>query len=185
MGTVFLVMAISSFVELLVYTVYPDSRTVIFGAEEIMQLILWRHAEAVEGVPDMARALTKKGQKQAEDMAAFLHSHLPPNTSILVSPARRTQQTAQALNRPFITEPDIAPGCSPQAILQAANWPNEDHCVLIVGHQPALGAAAGLLMTGQRQYWSVKKGAVWWFDRRERDGDPQTILQLAISPDFL
>lgn len=150
-----------------------------------MQLILWRHAEAEDGVPDMARALTAKGHKQAEKMAAFLHNHLPPDTRILVSPAKRTQQTAQALNRPFITEPNIQPGCSPQAVLQAANWPEEDNCVLIVGHQPALGETAGLLMTGQLQYWSVKKGAVWWFSRRERDGDPQTILQLTISPDLL
>lgn len=150
-----------------------------------MQLILWRHAEAEEGVPDMARALTKKGQKQAGDMAAFLRSHLPPDTRILASPAKRTQQTAQALHRPFMTDPNIAPGCSPQAVLQAANRPNEDNCVLIVGHQPALGAVAGLLLTGQLQYWSIKKGAVWWFSRRERDGGAQTILRLTISPDFL
>lgn len=150
-----------------------------------MELILWRHAEAEDSFPDMDRKLTKKGQQQAHAMATFLNKHLPPDARILVSPARRTQQTAQSLNRPFLTESRISPGCATQDILRAANWPNENGCVLIVGHQPVLGEVAGLLMTGQPQYWSVKKGAVWWFSSRERDGDTQTVLRLGISPEFL
>ncbi len=150
-----------------------------------MELILWRHTEAEDGVPDLERALTAKGRIQAEKMAAFLRVHLPPDTRILVSPARRTQQTATALNRHLITEPLIMPGCSPQDVLQAANWQDETGCVLIVGHQPTLGSVAGLLMTGQAQYWSVKKGAVWWLNSRERGGETQTTLRLSISPDFL
>ena len=37
-----------------------------------MDLILWRHAEAVlerEGLPDLDRALTTKGERQAKRMA--------------------------------------------------------------------------------------------------------------------
>jgi phosphohistidine phosphatase len=151
----------------------------------MMELILWRHAEAEDSFPDMARKLTKKGQQQANGMAAFLNSHLPLDARILVSPAQRTQQTAHALERSFLTVPTIAPGCSPQDILHAANWGDEDGCVLVVGHQPVLGEVAGLLMTGEPQYWSVKKGAVWWFSRRERGGDAQTILRLSISPNFI
>ena len=37
-----------------------------------MELILWRHAEAEDGIPDLDRKLTAKGRKQAEKMAAFL-----------------------------------------------------------------------------------------------------------------
>ena len=37
-----------------------------------MDLILWRHAEAEAGEPDDGRALTSKGHKQAEKMAAWL-----------------------------------------------------------------------------------------------------------------
>jgi phosphohistidine phosphatase len=108
---------------------------------------------------------------------------LPQDTRILVSPAVRTQQTARALSKNFITEPSIAPGASPQAILKAADWPHGEGCVLIVGHQPALGEAAALLLTGTTQYWSIKKGAVWWFSRRGRAGD--TMLRLVIAPDLL
>ena len=150
-----------------------------------MELILWRHAEAEDGTPDNARQLTAKGEKQADKMAAFLRVRLPHDARILVSPAKRTQQTVLALTRHFITEPAIAPGASPEAILKAADWPDGEGCVLVVGHQPALGETAALLMTGRSDYWSIKKGAVWWLSRRTREGDYQTSLRLVIAPDHL
>ena len=150
-----------------------------------MELILWRHAEAEDGLADMARQLTARGAKQADKMADFLRPRLPDDTRILVSPAKRTQQTALALSKNFTTENAIAPGASPQAILKAAGWPEGDGCVLIVGHQPALGEVAALLMAGKPQYWSIKKGAVWWFSRRERAENSETVLRLVIAPDLL
>src|ERR1017187_9271529 len=114
-----------------------------------MELILWRHAEAEDGLSDMARQLTAKGAKQADKMAAFLRPRLPQDTRILVSPAKRAQQTAQALTKNFTTEPAIAPGASPQAILKAVHWLKNEGCVLIVGHQPTLGEVAALLMAGK------------------------------------
>jgi len=150
-----------------------------------MELILWRHAEAEDGIPDMARQLTAKGAKQADKMAAFLRTRLPQDTRILVSPAKRAQQTAHALTKIFANEPAIAPGASPQAILKAANWLEGEGCVLIVGHQPALGEVAALLMTGKPEYWSIKKGAIWWFSRRQREESPETTLRLVIAPDLL
>ncbi|TXT26928.1 MAG: phosphohistidine phosphatase [Gallionellaceae bacterium] len=150
-----------------------------------MELILWRHAEAEDGAPDNARQLTAKGEKQAAKMADFLHVRLPHDVRILVSPAKRAQQTAQALTKHYITEPGIAPGASPETILKAAGWPDGEGCVLIVGHQPALGEVAALLMTGQPHYWSIKKGAVWWFACRASKGGCQVGLRLVITPDFL
>lgn len=150
-----------------------------------MELILWRHAEAVDGMPDHNRALTNKGWQQAERMAAFLDSRLPPNTRILVSPALRAQQTASALTKKFITEPAINTGATPQQALAAAGWPRAKGATLLVGHQPWLGEAAALAMTGAVDYWSIKKGAVWWLSRREREGDYQTILRLVIAPEHL
>lgn len=150
-----------------------------------MELILWRHAEAEDGIPDHSRALTDKGRNQAERMAHFLSSRLPPNTRILVSPAVRAQQTASALTKKFSTESSIAPGATPQAALKASGWPLAGGSCLLVGHQPWLGETASLLMTGTVDYWSIKKGAVWWFSRREREGDYQTILRLVIAPEHL
>ena len=82
-----------------------------------MDLILWRHAEAEPGEPDLGRRLTAKGLKQAERMAAWLERHLPDTTRILVSPAERAQQTARALKRRFRTVPEVAPGASAAAVL--------------------------------------------------------------------
>lgn len=146
-----------------------------------MELILWRHAEAEEGMPDMARKLTAKGERQAEKMAAFLHPRLPQNARILVSPSVRTQQTVRALTKHFDTEPGIGPGADPQSALEAAGWPDGEASVLLVGHQPYLGKIAALLMTDSDTSFSIKKGAVWWFSRRNHE----TILRLAIAPDLL
>lgn len=59
-----------------------------------MDLILWRHAEAEPGEPDLERALTAKGQRQARRMADWLGSQLPDSCRILASPALRCLQTA-------------------------------------------------------------------------------------------
>lgn len=150
-----------------------------------MELILWRHAEAEDGMPDQERQLTAKGMRQAKKMAAFLRSHLPNNTRILVSPAVRAQQTAQALTEKYDIEPVIAPGASSQEVIKAAGWPANKSNVLMIGHQPYLGEAVALLLTDSQADFSIKKGAVWWLSCRERDGNTQAVLRLAISPEFL
>ena len=148
-----------------------------------MDLILWRHAEAADGVPDHARELTAKGIKQAAKIAAFLHQHLPNERRILVSPATRTQQTAAALTSHFTLAPTISPGASAQAVLQAARWPDSGGTVLVVGHQPTLGEVAAQLLGCKNTSLSIKKGALWWFSWRE--DSEQVILRLVITPDFL
>lgn len=149
-----------------------------------MELILWRHADAADGIPDIERPLTDKGHKQAERMANFLRSRLPKDTRILVSPAMRAQQTARALSSRFITEPAIAPNCNVQAVLNAANWSGGSGCVLIVGHQPVLGATASQLLCGNERDTNFKKGAVWWLSRAMHE-DTHANLRLVISPDLL
>lgn len=148
-----------------------------------MDLVLWRHAEAEDGTPDHARALTAKGIKQAAKTAAFLHQHLPDGHRILVSPTARTQQTAAALTEHFTLAPTIAPGASAQTVLHAARWPDAGGTVLVVGHQPTLGEVAAQLLGCGDGSLSIKKGALWWFSQRE--GSAQTTLRLVITPDFL
>jgi phosphohistidine phosphatase len=166
-----------------------------------MDLMLWRHAEAHaarEGQADLDRSLTSKGERQARRMADWLNVRLPDSTRILVSPARRCQQTAEALNRPFRTVADLAPDLGVDALLKAARWPQAEQPVLVVGHQPTLGLAAATLLTGMPLPWSVKKGAVWWLRLRDRDDDldaagsppthppaRQLVLQAVQVPDLL
>jgi phosphohistidine phosphatase len=153
-----------------------------------MDLILWRHAEAVvqrEGQTDLERALTTKGERQAQRMAEWLNQRLAHSTRILVSPAVRTQQTAKALGRNFKTVQAISPDASVTALLSAARWPESSEPVLVVGHQPTLGQVAALLVGEVAQTWVLKKGAVWWLRSREREGGDQVVVQAVQSPDHL
>lgn len=148
-----------------------------------MELVLWRHADAEDGIPDEARKLTPKGVKQAERMAAWLKERLPQHAHILASPARRAQQTAQALGEKFKTSSALNTLATPQALLAAAGWPHGGGTVVVVGHQPTLGAAAALTLTGSAAAWSVKKGAIWWLAYREA-GD-EVVVRAVMAPDML
>ena len=150
-----------------------------------MDIILWRHAEAEDGVPgripDAARALTPHGIKQARKMADWLLPRLPDDCRILVSPAVRTQQTADALKRSVITTPKVGTSANVETLLAAAEWQsNGSHggTVLVVGHQPTLGEVASLLLTGDDTGMSVKKGAIVWITGRP-DG---VSLRAALTP---
>lgn len=148
-----------------------------FGAD----LLLWRHADAEDGIPDAERALTKKGLRQAKDVAAWLKARLPGDCLVLVSPAKRAQQTAAALDLPCITDKRIGVHAGSADIIAAAGWPERKGTVLVVGHQPTLGQAAAWLLTGERADWTIKKGALWWFSRRAGD----VLLRAAVGPDLL
>ena len=150
-----------------------------------MDLILWRHAEATDGTPDLARKLTAKGMKQAQDVAHWLRPRLPKHTRVIVSPAERTLQTAKALTENFEIVRDLAPGASPVAVLAAARWPEHKGAVLVVGHQPTLGLLAAMLIAGEPMAWSIKKGAVWWLSRRVRGEQSQVVLRAVVSPDLI
>ena len=150
-----------------------------------MDLILWRHAEAADGAPDLARELTAKGVKQAQDVARWLRPRLPRQTRIIVSPAQRTLQTAKALTADLEIVRDLAPGASPAAVLAAAGWPEHKGAVLVVGHQPTLGLVASMLIAGEPMPWSIRKGAVWWLSHRVRGERPQVVLRAVLGPDFI
>jgi len=153
-----------------------------------MDMILWRHAEAVEaasGDEDMARVLTPRGEKQAARMAAWLDRQLPDSARIWVSPARRTEQTALALDRKFKFSPALGPMGTPDQLLELVQWPNAKGCVLVVGHQPTLGQTLSRLLGLTAQECAVKKGALWWLRYREREATGQTVVLTVQSPEVL
>ena len=153
-----------------------------------MDLILWRHAEAFEMREvenDLERALTPKGERQAQRMADWLNQRLAHSTRILVSPAMRCQQTAKALGKKFKTLTELEPDGNGEALLKAARWPDASEPVMVIGHQPTLGFVASYLLSEQPQDWTIKKGAVWWIRGRNREDREQVILQAVQSPDCL
>jgi phosphohistidine phosphatase len=153
-----------------------------------MDLILWRHAEAhvgKDGQTDLERALTAKGERQAHRMAEWLNQRMAHSTRVIVSPALRCQQTAQALDRNFKTVDALGPQHGVGDLLTAARWLESTEPVLVVGHQPTLGLVAAHLIAELPQAWSVKKGAVWWLRDRGRDEGAHVALLAVQSPDFL
>lgn len=77
----------------------------------MMNLILWRHAEAEDyAANDLARQLTARGRKEAQTMAKWLRNRLEQNSVILVSPAVRTVQTVEALTDQYRSVDALAPG---------------------------------------------------------------------------
>ena len=123
-----------------------------------MKLIIIRHANAkANGVNgDFSRDLSERGEKQAEEIAAFLASAgIVPDYAI-VSAAHRTAQTFERL---YVNCPaDItrtAYNASAAALAQlVSEAPESASCVAIVAHNPGVTDLAiacghyGVLSTG-------------------------------------
>ena len=154
-----------------------------------MDLILWRHAIAVdadEGLDDLKRPLTEEGEEQAKEMAAWLKRHLPKDTRILTSPALRTRQTALRLTKTdYRVVNELAPNATSDTLLKVVNWPLSEEPVLVVGHQPMLGQTVAHLLQLQAPECPVRKGSVWWLRQRQRWDHSQTVLIAVQSPEFL
>ena len=150
-----------------------------------MDLILWRHAEAEEGGPDLERKLTAKGQKHAGRVAEWLLQRLPSKFRVLASPARRARQTADALGVSVKTVDRLAPGATVADVIKAADWPERKGAVVIVGHQPDLGRVAASLVGGRDEEWSIRKGGLWWLSYRERDDEGKVVVRAVVAPDLI
>jgi len=157
-----------------------------------MNLILWRHAEAEDhAATDLARQLTTKGRKQAQQTAKWLRTRLSDDAVILASPAARTIQTAEALTDQYRVVRELAPDVSADQVLAAAGWPGGvASTVVVVGHQPTLGQVAARLLNGDAaRGLPIKKGALWWFASRAGDGgragDAAAVLLVAMSPELV
>ena len=157
-----------------------------------MDLILWRHAEAEDWLLgdeasglDLSRSLTQRGEKQASRMAAWLDRQLPEGARILVSPARRCEQTALALDRKYKIRSELSPDATPAQLLELVQWPGNKYPVLVIGHQPTLGQTIAQLLALKETECAVKKGALWWLRNRDRDGCSQTVVVTVQSPEVL
>lgn len=154
-----------------------------------MNLLLWRHADAEDSSPDLARNLTKKGRDQAEKVAAWMRREMPAHARILVSPATRALQTAQALGIPFVTDDVLAPGATVEDVLAALHLPivegDAKRTWVVVGHQPWLGQLAAYLLSDSSASYSMRKAALWWLVQRERADLVQWTLRCVIDPDLL
>lgn len=173
---------------------HPSKRSRNLAPMQTINLFLWRHAEAEDTWPDLDRALTTKGQRDAARVAKAIAKQLDENSSIVASPAVRTRETAQPLVKRAAIGVEIdsrlAPGATLGEVLAALEAAiascNGDACTLVmVGHQPWVGQVARRLLTNGNGDWSVKKASAWWLVRRSRDGSTEWTLRSVLDPDLV
>ena len=154
-------------------------------------LILWRHAEAevnsISGA-DSDRALTKRGYKDAVKMAKWLNKHLPPNTQVFSSPAKRCIETVAALQNIRSIQLEVVDFLSiettPEIIATKISGETSSSNILIVGHQPNLSLVISKLLGINESVCPVKKGAVWWLRQHVLGEGMQTYLFAVQPPNF-
>ena len=140
----------------------------------------------------MGAALSERGEKHARRLAAWLRSQAPRQVQLFASPAKGARQMAGLLTDglgtavlPPIVSRLLGPEASASDVLGAVGWPHDHHAALVVAHQPALGALAALLLTGQEVPLPFKRGAIWWFSSRHRGPELQAVLRCVLTPDLL
>ncbi|GAB3347505.1 MULTISPECIES: phosphohistidine phosphatase SixA [Chromohalobacter] len=119
-------------------------------------LYIMRHGEAVPGMPDSERSLTKQGEAEARAMGTWLESMLANDMRaalrIVASPYRRAQQTAQWMATPLERSVETLPIITPDDPLEPLiDWLQHEVAhtpCLLVSHMPLVGALVGRLVEG-------------------------------------
>jgi len=124
-----------------------------------MNCILFRHGIAVEREEwkgaDGDRPLTEKGKQRVREVAAGLSRLDVRPTLIWSSPLIRALETAKIAQRslqvraPVEIVEALLPDASPDRLLSILHDLPPESCVLCVGHEPHLGLAAAVLLTGK------------------------------------
>ena len=124
-----------------------------------MDCLFVRHGIAVareewEG-KDVDRPLTEDGRRRVRQVAAGLRRLDVRLTVIYASPAQRAVETAQLLHdllaRSSLMElrDELLPGASPAQVVRLLRDLPPESCVICVGHEPQLGMAASVLLSGR------------------------------------
>lgn len=124
-----------------------------------MDCILFRHGIAVareewEG-KDVDRPLTEEGRRRVRQVATGLRRLDVRPTVIYSSPARRAVETAQLLcdllARPSLMQlrDELLPEALPTDVVRLLQDLPPESCVICVGHEPQLGTAASVLLSGR------------------------------------
>ena len=122
-----------------------------------MEIWLLRHAAAEDRSSsgrDADRTLTEDGHRRARDVGRGLARLEPEIALVLTSPYARARQTAEAAARALKLENDVRatrslePDADPEDVLGEVRAEGVAS-VLLVGHEPHLGALLGRLVSGR------------------------------------
>ncbi len=134
-----------------------------------MEIWLLRHAVAEDQSAsgrDSDRTLTEDGHRRAREVARGLAALEPGIELVLTSPYARARQTAEPAARALKLAANLretaslVPESDPEDVL-AEIRAEKIESVLLVGHEPHLGALLGRLVTGRAGFAiPMKKAAV-------------------------
>lgn len=158
------------------------------------RLYLVRHAPAEERGPawpdDDERPLSREGARKMGRAVRGLRA-LDVRPGVLVtSPAVRALDTARIIERGLMGAPAVveaswlAPGATPAAIRAGLRSMSPKAAVVLVGHEPDLGAFAAWLL-GARGPVPLKKGGVAAFDLDRWPPKPPARLVWLATPAIL
>ena len=124
-----------------------------------MDCVLLRHGIAVERDewegPDADRPLTEKGKRRVRGVAAGLSRLYVQPTHVLSSPLIRAIETAKIAHSSLRVSSavrivdELLPDAPPDRLLSILHDLPPESCVLCVGHEPQLGMAASVLLSGR------------------------------------
>ena len=124
-----------------------------------MDCVLVRHGIAVERDEwegsDADRPLTERGAKRVEQMAAGLSRLDVQPTHVLSSPLLRAIETAKIVRRSLRVQAAVQiddallPDAAPNRLLSILQDLPRESCVLCIGHEPQLGMAASVFLSGR------------------------------------
>ena len=150
-----------------------------------MKALLVRHAAALPrgtpGVLDAERPLTSSGAMKFRTVARGLARIAPPPDVLLTSPSLRAHATADIAARAFERiDPTIEPALAGQSvdeIVAALSTHPPDATVVLVGHEPMLGALlAHMLGSAQAGRLAFKKGGAALVDLPDGPAAPGRLI---------
>jgi phosphohistidine phosphatase len=159
-----------------------------------MELYLLRHAIAVEregfSPPrDRERPLTREGIRRMRRIAHGMAGLRISPDLILTSPFLRASQTAEIVAAELGCKvPEALPHLQPGGDLQDLIAVLRERirtapCILLVGHAPALGILASVLLTGDdRMQMTMKKGGLCKLRIDRPDRSPCATLHWLLTP---
>ena len=156
-----------------------------------MEIWLLRHAaaeERAESGRDSDRTLTEDGHKRAREVARGLAALEPSIEHVLTSPYARARQTAEPAARALKLGGKVRqtaalePDRDPEEILDEVRSEKAES-VLLVGHEPHMGALLGRLVLGSGGHAiPMKKAAL---ARVSWDGSGPGSLRALLPPKVL
>jgi phosphohistidine phosphatase len=156
-----------------------------------MEVYLLRHGEAEEplpGVRDADRGLTEEGRRALRAVLERARQLGVSPSLLLSSPLRRARQSAEiavevlGYSGEIVETPALAPSSSPEILWSEIRALGNDQRLLLVGHQPLLGAAYAHFLRSPSLRIAVEPGSLGCLELAGGGAQPFGAVRWLLSP---